>query len=111
MVLIQCPTCNAETRFSLVQSKYEGPFRCWKCRGTFVYTIENEEVRLCKSITEREKRMIQMRFGLIDGRTRTLEEAGREFNVTRERARQMEGKALAKLRHPSRSRKLKEYLE
>lgn len=55
MVLIQCPTCNAETSFSLIGSKYEGPFRCWKCRGTFVYTIENEEVRLCKSITELEK--------------------------------------------------------
>jgi RNA polymerase sigma factor (sigma-70 family) len=65
---------------------------------------------LCK-LTEKEKKMIQLRFGLIDGTPRTLEGAGREFNVTRERARQIEGRALAKLRHPSLSRKLKDYLE
>ncbi len=62
------------------------------------------------SITSREKRVLQLRFGLEDGRSRTLEEVGREFNVTRERIRQIEAKALRKLRHPSRSRKLREFL-
>ncbi len=63
------------------------------------------------SFTPREQRVLQLRFGLEDGRSRTLEEVGREFNVTRERIRQIEAKALRKLRHPSRSRKLKDYLE
>ena len=63
------------------------------------------------SLSGRERRVLQLRFGLEDGRSRTLEEVGREFNVTRERIRQIEGKALRKLRHPSRSRKLKDYLE
>ena len=62
-------------------------------------------------LTPRERRVIQLRFGLEDGRSRTLEEVGQEFNVTRERIRQIEAKALRKLRHPSRSRKLKDYLE
>ena len=64
-----------------------------------------------ESLTEREARVIKLRFGLEDGRTRTLEEVGKEFNVTRERIRQIESKALRKLRQPSRSRKLKDYLE
>jgi len=63
------------------------------------------------TLTPREKRIVQLRFGLEDGRSRTLEEVGSEFNVTRERIRQIEAKALRKLRHPSRSRKLKDYLE
>ena len=63
------------------------------------------------TLTPRERRVLQLRFGLEDGRSRTLEEVGREFNVTRERIRQIEAKALRKLRHPSRSRKLKDYLE
>jgi RNA polymerase primary sigma factor len=63
------------------------------------------------SLTPREQRVLQLRFGLEDGRSRTLEEVGREFKVTRERIRQIEAKALRKLRHPSRSRKLKDYLE
>jgi RNA polymerase primary sigma factor len=63
------------------------------------------------SLTMRERRVLQLRFGLEDGRSRTLEEVGKEFNVTRERIRQIEAKALRKLRHPSRSRKLKDYLE
>jgi RNA polymerase primary sigma factor len=67
--------------------------------------------KVLDELTEREKRVLQLRFGLGDGRARTLEEVGREFNVTRERIRQIEGKALRKLRHPSRSRKLKGYLE
>ncbi len=63
------------------------------------------------SLTSRERRVLQLRFGLEDGRSRTLEEVGREFGVTRERIRQIEAKALRKLRHPSRSRKLKDYLD
>ncbi|MFC1934857.1 RNA polymerase sigma factor RpoD [Chloroflexota bacterium] len=63
------------------------------------------------TLTTREQRVLQLRFGLEDGRSRTLEEVGREFSVTRERIRQIEAKALRKLRHPSRSRKLKDYLE
>ena len=63
------------------------------------------------SLTPRERRVLQLRFGLEDGRARTLEEVGKEFNVTRERIRQIEAKALRKLRHPTRSRKLKDYLE
>jgi len=63
------------------------------------------------TLTPREQRVLQLRFGLEDGRSRTLEEVGREFKVTRERIRQIEAKALRKLRHPSRSRKLKDYLE
>jgi RNA polymerase primary sigma factor len=63
------------------------------------------------SLTGRERRVLQLRFGLEDGQARTLEEVGKEFNVTRERIRQIEAKALRKLRHPSRSRKLRDYLE
>ncbi len=63
------------------------------------------------TLTDREKRVLELRFGITDGRPRTLEEVGREFGVTRERIRQIEAKALRKLRHPSRSKKLKDYLE
>ena len=63
------------------------------------------------TLTPREKKVLTLRFGLDDGRLRTLEEVGREFDVTRERIRQIEAKALRKLRHPSRSRKLKDYIE
>jgi RNA polymerase primary sigma factor len=63
------------------------------------------------SLSERERRVLEMRFGLDDGRARTLEEVGREFGVTRERIRQIEAKALRKLRHPSRAKKLRDYLD
>jgi RNA polymerase primary sigma factor len=63
------------------------------------------------TLTDRESRVLKLRFGLVDGRMRTLEEVGREFNVTRERIRQIEAKALRKLRHPSRSKKLRDFLE
>ena len=64
---------------------------------------------LLETLTEREQRVLILRFGLKDGRSRTLEEVGKEFNVTRERIRQIEAKALRKLRHPSRARMLKGY--
>ena len=63
------------------------------------------------TLNGREKRVLQLRFGLEDGRSRTLEEVGQEFGVTRERIRQIEAKALRKLRHPSRSKKLRDFLE
>jgi RNA polymerase primary sigma factor len=63
------------------------------------------------TLTDRESRVLQLRFGLEDGRSRTLEEVGREFGVTRERIRQIEAKALRKLRHPTRSRKLRDFME
>ena len=63
------------------------------------------------TLTEREQKVLRLRFGMNDGRARTLEEVGREFDVTRERIRQIEAKALRKLRHPSRSKKLKDFLE
>jgi len=62
------------------------------------------------SLSERERRVLELRFGLVDGRSRTLDEVGEEFGVTRERIRQIEAKALRKLRHPIRSRKLRDYL-
>jgi RNA polymerase primary sigma factor len=73
--------------------------------------LKEQVAAVLGSLTGRERRVLQLRFGLEDGRARTLEEVGREFNVTRERIRQIEAKALRKLRHPSRSRKLRDYLE
>ena len=73
--------------------------------------LKEELEEAMASLTERERNVIKLRFGLDDGKTRTLEEVGKEFNVTRERIRQIEAKALRKLRHPSRSRKLKDVLE
>ena len=76
------------------------------------FTLLKEQLEeVLGTLTEREQKVLTLRFGLGDGRARTLEEVGREFNVTRERIRQIEAKALRKLRHPSRSRKLKDYLE
>ena len=72
--------------------------------------LKEQIVGVLQTLTPREQRILQLRFGLEDGRSRTLEEVGKEFNVTRERIRQIEAKALRKLRHPSRSRKLKDYL-
>ena len=76
------------------------------------FTLLREQLNeVLDTLTEREQKVLKLRFGLDDGRARTLEEVGREFNVTRERIRQIEAKALRKLRHPSRSRKLKDYLD
>ena len=76
------------------------------------FTLLKEQlVEVLGTLTQREQKVLRLRFGLDDGRARTLEEVGKEFNVTRERIRQIEAKALRKLRHPSRSRKLKDYLD
>ena len=76
------------------------------------FTLLKEQlVEVLSTLTDREQKVLRLRFGLDDGRARTLEEVGKEFNVTRERIRQIEAKALRKLRHPSRSRKLKDYLD
>ena len=76
------------------------------------YQLLKEQVDdVLGSISQRERRVLQLRFGLEDGRSRTLEEVGREFGVTRERIRQIEAKALRKLRHPTRSKKLRDFLE
>ena len=76
------------------------------------FTLLKEQLHeVLGTLTEREQKVLRLRFGLDDGRARTLEEVGKEFNVTRERIRQIEAKALRKLRHPSRSRKLKDYLD
>ncbi len=76
------------------------------------FTLLKEQlVEVLGTLTEREQKVLRLRFGLDDSRARTLEEVGKEFNVTRERIRQIEAKALRKLRHPSRSRKLKDYLD
>ena len=76
------------------------------------YQLLREQVEeVLNTLSERERRVLELRFGLIDGRSRTLEEVGRDFGVTRERIRQIEAKALRKLRHPTRSRKLRDFLE
>ena len=76
--------------------------------GSMALTARGQEV--LDTLAPREKKVLELRFGIVDGRTRTLEEVGKEFNVTRERIRQIEAKALRKLRHPSRSKKLKDFL-
>ena len=76
------------------------------------YQLLKEQVDdVLQTLGEREARVLQLRFGLEDGRSRTLEEVGRDFGVTRERIRQIEAKALRKLRHPNRSKKLRDFLE
>lgn len=73
--------------------------------------LKEQLLEVLGSLAEREQKVLRLRFGLDDGRARTLEEVGKEFDVTRERIRQIEAKALRKLRHPSRSKKLKDFLE
>ncbi|MBR6789567.1 MAG: sigma-70 family RNA polymerase sigma factor, partial [Oscillospiraceae bacterium] len=76
------------------------------------HTLLREQLAsVLKTLTPREEKVLSLRFGLVDGKSRTLEEVGKEFNVTRERIRQIEAKALRKLRHPSRSKKLKDFLD
>ena len=79
---------------------------------TSVTSALKEQInQVLATLTEREEMVLRLRFGLIDGRSRTLEEVGQQFNVTRERIRQIEAKALRKLRHPNRSNKVKDYLD
>ena len=73
--------------------------------------LKDELNEVLLELTDREEKVLRLRFGLDDGRTRTLEEVGKEFNVTRERIRQIEAKALRKLKHPSRSKRLKDFLD
>ena len=73
--------------------------------------LKDEIKNVLKGLTEREEKVLRLRFGLLDGRTRTLEEVGREFNVTRERIRQIEAKALRKLKHPTRSKRLRDFVD
>ena len=73
--------------------------------------LKEQLMEVLDTLTPREKKVLELRFGIVDGRTRTLEEVGKEFNVTRERIRQIEAKALRKLRHPSRSKKLRDFLD
>ena len=73
--------------------------------------LKEQLTEVLSTLHEREAKVLELRFGLVDGRQRTLEEVGKEFNVTRERIRQIESKALRKLRHPSRSKKLKDFIE
>lgn len=73
--------------------------------------LKEQLIDVLSTLTPREEKVLRLRFGLDDGRARTLEEVGKEFQVTRERIRQIEAKALRKLRHPSRSKKLKDYLD
>ena len=84
----------------------------WRRRRPASYQLLKEQVEdVLDTLNLRERRVLQLRFGLEDGRSRTLEEVGKEFGVTRERIRQIEAKALRKLRHPSRSKKLRDFLE
>jgi RNA polymerase primary sigma factor len=73
--------------------------------------LKDQLGEVLSSLAPRERRVLELRYGLLDGRARTLEEVGREFRVTRERIRQIEAKAIRKLRHPSRSKKLKDYVQ
>ena len=73
--------------------------------------LKDEISKALSELTEREEKVLRLRFGLYDGRTRTLEEVGKEFNVTRERIRQIEAKALRKLKHPTRSKRLRDFKE
>ncbi|MDO8570835.1 MAG: sigma-70 family RNA polymerase sigma factor, partial [Candidatus Daviesbacteria bacterium] len=73
--------------------------------------LRNHLDEVLDSLSPREKRVLQLRFGIEDGKQRTLEEVGKEFGVTRERIRQIEAKAIRKLRHPTRAKKLRDYLE
>ena len=73
--------------------------------------LKDQISEVLNTLNEREAQVLRLRYGLLDGRSHTLEEVGAEFNITRERIRQIEAKALRKLRHPSRSKKLKDYLD
>ena len=96
-------TVISETLFRMITCRYR--------RSGSSDTFEEQLDEVLDTLTEREQKVLRLRFGMNDGRARTLEEVGKEFDVTRERIRQIEAKALRKLRHPSRSRKLRDYLD
>ena len=94
-----------------VQEKVKEYEKEQKKKDEEIAKLKEQLEEVLETLTERERKVLRLRFGLDDGRARTLEEVGKEFKVTRERIRQIEAKALRKLRHPSRSRKLKDYLD
>jgi len=108
-ISLELPMVKKKTATSAILLKTAMRCRRWMPLPKQLLKEQIDEV--LSSLTHREQRVLVLRFGLEDGRSRTLEEVGQEFNVTRERIRQIEAKALRKLRHPSRSRKLKDYLE
>ena len=110
-----CQCCGMPLEDATTSREPDGAFNEEYCKwcytdGTFKYTSKEQLVDVLSTLTPREEKVLKLRFGIEDGRTRTLEEVGQEFNVTRERIRQIEAKALRKLRHPSRSKKLKDFL-
>ena len=104
------PLLSAEEEIELAKRMENGDEAAKKRLAAFTL-LKEQLVEVLSTLTDREQKVLRLRFGLDDGRARTLEEVGKEFNVTRERIRQIEAKALRKLRHPSRSRKLKDYLD
>ena len=95
----------------LIPTILDGAQRPWTSDAASFQLLKEQINDVLHTLKDRERRVLQLRFGLDDGRSRTLEVVGREFGVTRERIRQIEAKALRKLRHPSRSRRLKDFLE
>ena len=108
---IRCSFCGK--RETQVERLIAGPgvYICSDCVSACSELLKDEINLILSTLTDREEKVIRLRFGLEDGRSRTLEEVGKEFNVTRERIRQIEAKALRKLRHPSRSKRLKDFLD
>ena len=102
---------SLETPIGEEEDSHLGDFVPAPAEAAAFSMLKEQLVEVLDTLTEREQKVLKLRFGLDDGRARTLEEVGKEFDVTRERIRQIEAKALRKLRHPSRSKKLKDYLE
>ena len=104
---------NADSGFGAAQLALDGSHgsHAGAAEAASQTLLKEQLADVLKTLTPREEKVLRLRFGLEDGRPRTLEEVGKEFNVTRERIRQIEAKALRKLRHPSRSKKLKDFLE
>ena len=103
------PSGKRRTATSATLSRTTKPPR--RRKAAAITILKEQLTEVLDTLTPREEKVLRLRFGLDDGRARTLEEVGREFNVTRERIRQIEAKALRKLRHPSRSKKLRDFLD